>query len=41
MICGEKKAHGHHDDYTKPLAVKWLCRKHHEELHTLLFNTQN
>lgn len=32
-ICGDEKSEKHHDDYTKPLEVKWLCRKHHLEHH--------
>jgi hypothetical protein len=31
-ICGEK-AEAHHDDYDKPLEVRWLCFKHHREWH--------
>mgnify|MGYP001608542312 CR=1 FL=1 len=32
-VCGAIKTHGHHDDYSKPLEVRWLCQKHHFELH--------
>ncbi len=32
-VCGAAKVDAHHDDYTKPLDVRWLCRKHHLELH--------
>lgn len=30
--CG-KKAHAHHDDYSKPLSVRWLCPAHHQQWH--------
>lgn len=34
-VCGAKKTEAHHHDYTKPLTVTWLCKRHHEELHTI------
>ncbi len=32
-VCGSTRVDGHHPDYSKPLEVEWLCRKHHYELH--------
>lgn len=32
-VCGASPAEAHHDDYTKPLAVRWLCHRHHVEHH--------
>ncbi len=32
-VCGDPKAEAHHDDYSRPLKVRWLCRKHHKEHH--------
>lgn len=36
--CGQT-AQMHHDDYSKPLEVRWLCRRHHLELHRNLLTT--
>lgn len=33
QVCGEIKVEAHHTDYSKPLEVEWLCRKHHLEVH--------
>jgi len=32
-VCGSLQVYAHHDDYAKPLEVRWLCRKHHREVH--------
>jgi hypothetical protein len=32
-VCGEENTEGHHDDYDRPLDVRWLCKVHHEDLH--------
>jgi hypothetical protein len=39
-VCGVKNAHAHHDDYSKPLDVIWLCSRHHHERHVLLRQQQ-
>ncbi len=31
-VCGER-SQAHHDDYSKPLEVRWLCAKHHADWH--------
>ena len=32
--CGGKtRLHGHHDDYSKPLQVRWLCPACHHQWH--------
>lgn len=33
-ICGsDKNVEAHHEDYGKPLEVRWLCRVHHDDMH--------
>lgn len=33
-ICGDPKSQAHHENYSQPLDIKWLCAKHHKEAHT-------
>ena len=32
-VCGSDDVVGHHDDYSKPMEVRWLCHTHHMEHH--------
>lgn len=37
QMCGSiKRVHAHHDDYSKPLEVMWLCPVHHKARHAYL-----
>ncbi len=38
--CGNRSVQAHHDDYSKPLMVKWLCKECHE-LHHGIRNVMN
>ena len=32
--CGSTgKVHRHHDDYSKPAEIRWLCPRHHAQYH--------
>lgn len=32
-VCGDERSVAHHDDYAKPLNVRWLCQGHHKQWH--------
>lgn len=32
-VCESIHAQRHHDDYSKPLEIRWLCPLHHKEVH--------
>jgi hypothetical protein len=32
-ICGSFRVDAHHENYSRPLEVRWLCRRHHQALH--------
>lgn len=32
-VCGNEKTEAHHEDYSKPMDVKFLCFKHHRQVH--------
>lgn len=32
-VCGCEKTQAHHEDYSKPLEIVWLCEKCHKALH--------
>lgn len=33
-VCGGPKVDAHHDDYSKPLEIRWMCRVHHLQYHS-------
>lgn len=41
-VCAyDKYVEAHHDDYDKPMDVRWLCRNHHREHHESINNKDN
>ena len=38
--CGETKVEAHHEDYSKPLEITWLCKQHHTLRHCIKRNTE-
>jgi hypothetical protein len=39
-VCGNAKAQGHHEDYSKPFDLVWLCIRHHQYRHIHLRNAK-
>ena len=30
-VCGDTKVERHHEDYDKPMHIRWLCKIHHKQ----------
>lgn len=30
-VCNSRDVEAHHDDYNKPLEVRWFCKEHHKQ----------
>jgi len=42
VICGEhQRVHAHHENYSRPLEVVWLCQSHHAERHVEIRRSEN
>lgn len=41
IICNNMNTEAHHEDYTKPLDVKWMCRECHLSHHMKQYNMKN
>ena len=36
-ICGTiKNIVKHHEDYNQPLNIRWLCKRHHYDIHSII-----
>ena len=33
IYCGKPDGHAHHEDYSKPLHIVWVCQFHHSQIH--------
>lgn len=38
VVCGRTPAQAHHEDYSKPECVHWLCCMHHQQIHAGRFS---
>lgn len=36
IVCKAPNAQAHHEDYSKPLEITWLCASHHRQHHDQL-----
>jgi len=40
-MCGSIMVQAHHDDYSQPLEIMWLCAVHHKSRHAFLNYIEN